>query len=128
MNQAALVRRLQTAAGLRNDFDRAFDGEVMAGLADEMVQSRARKERHDKVRLLLAVFFEFTDVEDFDNVGMAHRGEHITLFVEQLQRRRIWNIEDCLDSDFAPDDGVVGAINQAHPALPEDLPDLVATR
>jgi hypothetical protein len=34
--------------------------------------------------------------------------------------------EDGLDRYFAAHDGIVGAVDQAHPALSEDLPDLVA--
>ena len=125
MHQAALMRRLQAAAGLGNNLDGALDGQTMAGLADEMIQRRAGQKRHDEVGLLLALFLKFSDVEDFDDVGMAHRGEHVALFVEQLERSGIGNVENGLDGDFAADDGVVGAIDQAHPALPEDLPHLV---
>ena len=98
----------------------------MAGLADEMIERGARQQRHHEVRFLLAVFFEFSDVEDLDDVGMAHRGEHIALFVEQLERSGIGNIEDGFDRNFAAHNGIVGAVNQAHAALAEDLPDLVA--
>src|SRR5579863_4596140 len=59
---------------------------------------------------------------------MAHGGEHIALFVEQLERSRIWNIENRLYRDFAAHNSVIGAVNQAHAALAEDLPDLVASR
>ena len=30
--------------------------------------------------------------------------------------------------DFAADNGIVGAVDKAHPALPEDLPHLVPAR
>src|SRR5580700_10734245 len=38
MNQSALVRRLQTAAGLRNDFNGAFDREAVAGFANKVIE------------------------------------------------------------------------------------------
>jgi hypothetical protein len=57
---------------------------------------------------------------------MAHGGEHIAFFVEQLERSRIGNVEDGLDRYFAAYDGVVGPVDKAHPTLAEDLPDLVA--
>ena len=126
VHQAAFVRRLQAAAGLGHNLDCAFDGEMMARLANKVIESRAGQERHDEVRFLLPFFFKFSDVKDLDDVGMAHRGENIALFVEQLKRGRIGNVEDCLDGDFAADDGVVGAIDQPHATLPEDLPDFVA--
>ncbi len=124
--QAALVRRLQAAAGLGNDVDRALYGQTMAGLADEIVQRGAGKQRHHEVGFLLAVFFKFSDVEDLNDVGMAHGGEHVALFVEQLERSRIGNVEDGFDRDFAAHDGIVGAVDEAHAALAKDLPDLVA--
>ena len=57
---------------------------------------------------------------------MAHGGEHVALFVEQLERSWVGNIEDGFDRNFAAHNGIVGAVNQAHAALAEDLPDLVA--
>ncbi len=96
------------------------------GIADKVIERRARQKRHDEVGFLLPLFFKFSDVEDLDDVGMAHRGEHIAFFVEQLQRGGIGNVEDSLDRNFAADNGIVGAINQAHAALAEDLPHLVA--
>ncbi len=126
MHQAALVGRLQSAAGLGNDVDRALHRQAMAGVAHVMFQRGAGEQRHHEVGLLLAVFLEFSDVEDLDDIGMAHGGEHVALLVEELKRGRIGNVEDGLDRYFAAHDGIVGAVHQAHPALPEDLPDLVA--
>src|SRR6202043_1853134 len=101
--------RLQTTAGLGNDLNRAFHGETMAGLADKVIESRARQQRHDEIRLLLSIFLKFSDVKDFDNVGMAHRGQDIALFVEQLKRSRIGDIEARFDRNFAANDVVVWA-------------------
>src|SRR5271165_1963026 len=98
----------------------------MAGLADEIFQRGAGQQRHHEVGLLLAVFLKFSNVEDLNDVGMAHGREHIALFVEQLQRSGIRNIKDGLDRDFTAHYGVIGPINQAHPALAKDLPDLIA--
>ncbi len=120
------MRRLQPAAGLRNNVDRAFDGKTMAGLADERFQRGAGQERHHEVRLLLAVLFEFPDIENLNDVGMAHGGEHVALFVEQLERGWVGNIENCFDRNFPAHNGIVGAVNQSHAALAEDLPDLIA--
>ncbi len=124
--QSAFVRRLQAAAGLGHDVNRALDREPMAGLADERLQRGAREQRHHEVGLLFAILFEFPDVEDLDNVGMAHRCQHVALFVEQLKRSRIGNVEDGLDRYFAAHDGVVGPVHQAHTTLAEDLPHFVA--
>ena len=126
MYQTAFVGRLQAAAGLGNDVNRALHGETMARLADEIFQGGAGEQRHNEVGLLFAFFFKFSDVEDLHDVGMAHGGEHVALLVEQLKRGRIGNVEDRLDRYFTAHDGIVGPIDQAHPALAEDLPDLVA--
>jgi len=72
MYQAALMSSLKSSAGLRNDLHRALDGETMTGFANKMIKSGARQKRHYEVRLLLAFVLEFADVENFDNVGMAH--------------------------------------------------------
>ena len=66
------------------------------------------------------------NIEDLDDVGMAHGGEHVALLVEQLKRGRIGDVENRLDRYFTAHHGIVGAVDQTHPTLPEDLPDLVA--
>jgi len=126
MHQAALVRRLQASASLRNDFDRAFHCQPVTRLADECVQGRARQQWHHEVGFVLAVFFELANVENLDNVGMAHGGEHIAFFIEELQRRRIGEIEDSLNRHFTAHHGVVGAVHQPHAALAQHLSHLVA--
>ena len=126
VDQTPFVCRLQASAGLRNNPDRALDSQAVAGLADKDIERRARQKRHDEVGLFLAVFFEFADVENLNNVGMAHGGEHVTFLVEQLERGGIWNIENRLDRDFAANHGVIGSIDQTHPALAENFPHLVA--
>ena len=90
------------------------------------VERRARQKRHHEVRFFLAFFLELADVEDLNDVGMAHGREHIAFLVEQLQRSGIRDIENGLDRDFAANHGVIGSVDQAHAALAENLPDLVA--
>ena len=126
MDQAAFVRSLKAAAGLGNDVDRALYRQTMAGFANEIFQRCAWQQRHHEVRFLLAFFFEFPDIKNLDDVGMAHRSQHIAFFVEQLERSWIGNVEDGFHRDFAAHYGVVGAIDKSHAALAEDLPDLVA--
>ena len=126
MHQAAFVRRLQAAAGLGHDVDGALHRQTVACVAHEIFQRGAGEQRHDEVGFFLALFFELSNVEYLDNIGMAHGGEHVALFIEELKRGWIGDIEDGLYRYFAADDGVVSAVDQAHSALPEDLPDLVA--
>ena len=56
----------------------------------------------------------------------AHGGEHVALLVEQLKGSWIGNVEDRLYRNFTANDRIVGAVNEAHSALAEDLPDFVA--
>ena len=128
MYQSAIVRCLQATASLRNNLDRTLDRKMMARLADKMIKRCAGQKGHDEVRLFLAVFFELSNVKNLDDIGMAHRGEDIAFLVEQLQGGRIGDVQDRLDGDFAAHYGVIGSIDEAHPALSEDLPDLVPTR
>ena len=126
VQQSTLMRRLQAAARLENDFDSALHREPVAGFADEVIQGRARQQRHDEVGLFLPVFFKFSDVKYLDDVGMAHRSQDIAFFVEQLQGSRIGSVKNGFDRNFPANHGIVGAIDQAHSTAPEDLPHLVA--
>src|ERR1700678_659502 len=126
MDEPAFVRGLQTSAGLRHDVNGALDRQTMAGFADEMIQRGARQQRHHEIRFFLAVFFELSNIEYLNDVGMTHGGENVALLVEQLERGRVGNVEDRLDRNLAAHNGIVSAVDEAHAALAEDLPDLIA--
>ncbi len=85
MNQAVLVRRLKTAARLREDLDHAVDRQPMAGFPDQLLERLTRKQRHHEERLALPRIVEFPHVEDLDDVRVADRLEGGALLVEQLE-------------------------------------------
>jgi hypothetical protein len=68
VHKAALVRRLQSPAHLRHYSGRALRGQAMTRCANQSVESGARQQGHDKVRLLLAVFVKLSNVEDLDDI------------------------------------------------------------
>jgi hypothetical protein len=72
MDKTAFVRGLQPATGLENDIDGTIDREPLARVPDEVVERGALQKRHDQIRLNRAVFFEFSDIVDLDDVGVAH--------------------------------------------------------
>jgi hypothetical protein len=43
-------------------------GQAMTRCANQSVESGARQQGHDKVRLLLAVFVKLSNVEDLDDI------------------------------------------------------------
>jgi hypothetical protein len=45
-----------------------------------------------KTGFLFALFFKFSDVEDLDDIGVAHGGEYVALLVEELKRGRIGDV------------------------------------
>src|SRR5579864_270528 len=98
----------------------------MTGLANKGLKRGSGQKRHHKVRFFLALFLELSNVEDLNYVGMAHGSEHIAFLVEQLQRSGIGDIENRLDRHFPANHAVIGPVNQAHAALAENLPHLVA--
>src|SRR5208282_5330010 len=126
MYQASLMRRLQAAARLGKNPDGALDGQAMAGFANKSFERGAGQKRHHEIRFFLAVFLELANIENLNNVGMAHGGEHIAFLVEQLQRSGIGNIENSLNRDFPANDSVIGPVDQAHAAVSENLPNFVA--
>ena len=51
VDQALFVRGLQSPASLRDDVDRAFHGQALAGRLDQLAQRKSRQQGHDEVRL-----------------------------------------------------------------------------
>src|SRR5205085_2540426 len=95
--------------------------------ADEFLERLAGEQRHDEVRLARAILFELADIEDLDDIGMAHGGEDVALFIEEVERGAARNVAQGLESDAAFDDGVVGFVDNSHAALAEDPADLVTS-
>ncbi len=125
VHQPAFVGRLQAAAGLGHDFADALDRQAVTGTLDQALQSLTRQQGHDEIRFLQAVVFEFTDIEDLDDVGMAQAGEDITFLLKQLQSRRFGDLAQGLERNIAMDQDVVGAIDQAHATFSQHFLDLV---
>ena len=127
MDQPAFMRSLQTTAGLGNDVYDAIYAQAMAGIANQLVQSFARQQRHYKERLLMAGFvLELPNIENLNDVGMGHRLQHFTLFVEELKRHLVGEFEQGLQRDVAVHRrGIVAAIHDSHPAFAQLGLDLV---
>ncbi len=126
VHQSALVRGLQAAARLANDFHHPAHRQTAALGRDQFAQGFAGKQRHDEIRLAGAVFVELPEIENLYDVGMTDGGEHVALFVEKLQRGAARGIADGLERHTALYDGVVGVVDYTHPALPQHLTDFVA--
>ncbi len=125
MNEAALVGRLQSAAGLHQDLYRPIHREPLAGALDEVIESVAGKERHNEIWLAPAVLLELADVEDVNDVGMAEAGQHGPLFREQLDGGGVGDVAHGLERHIALGHVIPGAIDDAHPPLAERGADLV---
>lgn len=58
---------------------------------------------------------------------MADGGENLVFLVEEFQSPAVGDVNDGLQGDIALDDGVVGLLNDTHPALSQDFAYLVST-
>ena len=124
--QSALMGRLQTAAGLANDFDHAAHGQTAAPGGDQLAQGFAGKQRHDEIRLAGAILVELAEIENLYDVRVTDGGEDVALFVEKFQCGAARGIADGFERDAALDDDVVGVVDHTHAALPQHLTDFVA--
>src|SRR6058998_2755553 len=97
----------------------------MARIADQIFQCRARQQRHYEIRFTLTVLFEFTNVKDLDDIGMAYGGEYVTLFIEEIESSRFGDVANRLESHMAPDSEVVRPVDDPHAAFPQNLLDFV---
>src|SRR5205085_2159146 len=125
VHQATLVRGLEAPARLADDFDDPVHVQAAVLRGDQLSQRFSGKQGHDEVRLDGAVVIEFPEVEYLNDVGMTDGGEHIALFIEEVQRGATGSIADRLQRYTAFDDGVIGVVDDAHAALPQHLTDFV---
>ena len=126
MNQAAVVDGLETAADLRQDFPKAFRGNGLAGRLDQLIQGHAGKQRHDEERLDDVLLFEFSDVEDFYDVGVVQVGEHSPFTEEGIEGRAALDVNQGLDSYVASNDTVECLVDQTHSTAAYHAADFVA--
>src|SRR5258708_748326 len=126
VHQSALVRGLQAAARLANDFHHPAHRQTAALGRDQFAQGFAGKQRHDEIRLAGAIFVELPEIENLYDIGMTDGGEHVALFGEKLQRGAARGIADGFERHTALYDGVVSVVDHTHPALPQHLTDFVA--
>ena len=126
VHQTTLVSGMQSAAGLQNDLDRALDREPLAGSADQMVQRHTRQQRHDKVGLDRALLGEFADIENLDDVWVAHGRQDAAFLAEKVQSQLVRTVAQGFQRDFALYNGVVGLINQPHAALADNIKRVIA--
>ena len=70
--------------------------------------------------------FKLADVDDLHNVGMVDVGKNFVFTVEELQSLRIGDIQQGLDGNLAPQDGVEGLVDHSHSAPAQDFLDLIS--
>ena len=117
---SVLVRGVQPAAGLRDDFDRAIDAEPLWRVFDQRIERGPFEQRHDEIRTALAFLFELADVVNVDDVGMVERRQHRAFPAEQLERGRVGRIENGLQRHVPAQLTVKGAVDHAHPAAAQN--------
>ena len=116
MDQSVLVRGVQPAAGLRDDFDRAIHAEPLGRVFDQRIERGPFEQRHDEVRAALAFLFELAHVVNVDDVRMVERRQHRAFPAEQLERGWVGRIENGLQRHVPAQLTVKGAVDDAHPA------------
>ena len=125
VDQATLVRRLQTAADLIHDLNGSFHGQWLAGVPDEVRQRATRQKRHHKIRPGHAAVFELPDVIDFNDVRMRDRRLQAPFLIKQVERRPVLYIQDGLQRDIALHQHIPGVVDHAHAAFVQNFPQLV---
>src|SRR5215472_9165726 len=117
VDYSLIVGRLQTAAGLADDLDRAVGSEAPARRLDQLIESHPGKQRHDEIRLPPLILDELSDIQDVDDVGMTESGKDAPFLVKHLDRGGIGRALDCLYRYEPFCDVVKGLIDDAHAAL-----------
>ena len=127
MNQVMLVRRLEAPACLRQHLNGTLHRQPRTGGLDQFLKGHSRQERHHEVGASGAAFFHFPDVEDFDDIGVAHAGQDGAFPLKKLEYHFVLGIANGFDRDLPVHHRVQGSIHDAHPPLAEDVADLVSS-
>ena len=129
MDDPALVRGVETVGNLPRDAGRGRrSGPIGAAARDVLLEGFPFDQFQDQRAHPGAVGAHGVfDPVDGADVGMIERGEHPGLALEAGQPLRIAHEErrQDLDRHVAPEPGVVGAVDLAHPAFAEQRPDLI---
>src|ERR1041385_5609302 len=127
MDQAALMRGLKSATGLRDDIYDTFNRQTMTGITDQLIQSFAGQQGHYKKRFLVTGFvLKFPNIENLNNVGVRHGLQHFALFVEELERHLVGELEQGLEGNVTVHRrGIVAAVDNTHAAFTQLGLDLV---
>ena len=111
----------------RCDAAEVLDGHrlIELGPAQTVGQAAARDVLHDHVRRSLV----FAEVEDVEDVRVAHLGDRLRLMAEArdrvlVRRNRLHD----LDGAGARELGVIGAVDDAHGALAYEVLDFILTQ
>ena len=84
------------------------------------------QQRHDEVGLDGAILGELADIENFNDIRMAHGGQDAAFLAEKVQRHLTGTVAQGFQRDFALDDGVVGLIDQPHATLADNIKRVIA--
>src|SRR5262245_49008806 len=93
---------------------------------DQFVQGKARKKRHHKERLLLFFVFRNAEIVEINDVRVSQLSENGTFPPKQINLLRTHEFLDRLDGYVALHFEIKGAVNNSHPAFPDDLFDFVS--
>ena len=121
VDDAAGVAVVERLGDLRPDVEDVAEAE--RAFAQELPQVRAGQDRHDEEERPLVP----AEVVDRDDAGVVHLRDDLGLALEALLGvlREVPG-RDQLDRDLAVQDGVLRAVDDAHPAAAELGEDLVA--
>ena len=119
------MRGVESTASLGDDVDGPLHRQTMTGGPDQLAQRHSRQHGHNEERLEAAFEFELADVDDLDDVGMIDVGQDFVFTVEKLERAGIGDVQQSLDGDVAPQDGIKGLIDYSHPTPAQDFLDLI---
>src|SRR2546427_2819817 len=126
VHQAALVRGVESAAGLEEDVGQTAHRQLPARAAEQGLKRHAGQQGHDEVRLPGSLLFELSDVVQLDDVGVRQVLQQITLFVERLELTGIRDVKNRLDGHLTLDLLIVGPVDDPHPSFGDDVPELIA--
>ena len=124
VDDALLVRVVQTATDLSHDGDFVFQGQRLA-LGDEAAELVTVEELHDDEEAAVVL----AHVVDGDDVGVAEAGAGLG-FTEKAGAELVGDLDlggDDLEGDGAVEDGVMGFVDHAHAAAADAPEDMVLT-
>ena len=123
VDDLAVVRRLQGLADL--DEDGARDLQQHGSVGKHQILKRLPvQELHDEVVAVVVGDVEVEDLEDVVVADDVDRARLVEEAIDDLLVVGVLRVQE-LDGDLRPDRRVLGHVDGAHPALPEELDDPV---